>query len=68
MMQGTFLAILARLFRVPPIRRDRGLNSRIVSCLSFASAIAVPYAISCYSALRYTGTDLCYFRNYFCPR
>ena len=57
MTQGTFLAILVRLFRVPPIRRDRGLNSRVVSCLSSASAIAVPYAISCHSALRYTGTD-----------
>ena len=57
MIQGTFLAILDRLFRVPPIRRDRGLNSGIVSCLSSVSAIAVPYAISCYSAPRYTGTD-----------
>ena len=45
MIQGTFLATLARLFCVPPIRRDRGLNSRIVSCLSSASVIAVPYAI-----------------------
>ena len=44
MIQGTFLATLARLFCVPPIRRDRGLNSRIVSCLSSASVIAVPYA------------------------
>ena len=57
MIQGTFLVTLARLFRVPPIRRDRGLNSRIVSCLSSASVSAVPYAISCYNALRYTGTD-----------
>ena len=56
MIQGTFLATLARLFRVPAIKRDRGLNSRIVSCLSSASAIAVPYAISCYSALLYTCT------------
>ena len=48
MIQGTFLATLAILFRVPPIRRDRGLNSRIVSYLSSASAIAVPYAIWCY--------------------
>ena len=51
------LATLARSFRVPPIRLDRGLNSWVVSCLSSASAIAVLYAISCYSALRYTGTD-----------
>ena len=57
MIQGTILATVARLFRVPPIRRDRGLNSRIVSCLSSASAIAVPYAISCYNALRFTGND-----------
>ena len=57
MIQGTFLATVVRLFRVPPIRRDRGLNSRIVSCLSSASAITVPYAISCYNALRFTGTD-----------
>ena len=57
MIQGTFLATLARLFRVPPIRRNRGMNSRIVSCLSSASATAVTYAISCYNALRYTGTD-----------
>ena len=40
MIQETFLASLARLFRVPPIRRDRGLNSRIVSCLSSAYGIA----------------------------
>ena len=52
MIQATFLATLAILFRLPPIRRDRGLNSQIVSCLSSASAIAVPYAIWCYSALR----------------
>ena len=51
------LATLDRLFRVPSIRHDRGLNTRIVSCLSSASAIAVPYAIWCYNALRYTGTD-----------
>ena len=57
MIQGTFLATLARLFRVPPIRRDIGLNSRIVSCLSSASATAVPYATSYYNALRYTGAD-----------
>ena len=57
MIQGAFLATLARLFRVPPIKRNRGMNSRIVSCLSSASATAVPYAISCYNALRYTGTD-----------
>ena len=56
MIQGTFLATLAKLFRVPPIRRDRGLNSRIVSCLCTAPAIAVTY-VSCYSALRYTGID-----------
>ena len=61
MIQGTFLATLARLFRVPTIKRDRGLNSRIVFCLSSVSAIAVPYAISCYSALRYTGTDCMQF-------
>ena len=57
MIQGTFLATLARLFRVPPIRRDRGLDFRIVSCLSSASATAVPCTISCYNALRYTDTD-----------
>ena len=57
MIQGTFLATLARLFRVPLIRRDRDLISRIVSCLSSASAIAVSCAISSYCALRYTGTD-----------
>ena len=51
--RNIFLAILARLFRVPPIRRDKGLNSRIVSCLSSASAIAMPYAVSCYSATLY---------------
>ena len=55
------LATLARLFRVPSIGRDKGLNSRIVSCLSSASAIAVPYAIPCYNALRYTGTDCMWF-------
>ena len=65
MIQGTFLATLARLFCVPPIRRDRGLNSRIVSCLSSASVIAVPYAISCYSALRYTSTDCMEFWKLF---
>ena len=65
MIQGTFLATLARLFCVPPIRRDRGLNSRIVSCFSSASVIAVPYAISCYSALRYTGTDCMEFWKLF---
>ena len=57
MIQGTFLATLDRLSRVPPIRRDRGLNSRIVSCLSSASTIAVPIAKSYYNVLRYTGTD-----------
>ena len=57
MIYGTFLTTLARLFRVPPIRRDRGFNSRIVSSLSSALATAVPYAISCYNALRYTATD-----------
>ena len=57
MIQGAFLATLARLFRVNSIRRDRGLNSRIVSCLSFSSAIEVPYAISWYSALRDTDTN-----------
>ena len=57
MIQGTFLATFARLFPVSPIRRDRGLNSRIVSFLSSALVIAVPHAILCYSALRYTGTD-----------
>ena len=57
MIQGTFLATLARLFRVPPIRRGRGLNSRFVSCLSSASAITMSYAISCFSALRHAGTD-----------
>ena len=63
-----FLATLATLFCIPPIRRDRDLNSRIVSCLSSASAIAVPYAISCYSALRYTRTDCMEFWKLFCPR
>ena len=65
MIQGISLATLARLFCVPPIKRDRGLNSRIVSCLSSASVIAVPYAISCYSALRYTGTDCMEFWKLF---
>ena len=65
MIQGIFLATLAKLFCVPPIRRDGGLNSRIVSCLSSASVIAVPYAISCYSALRYTGTDCMEFWKLF---
>ena len=59
------LGAFSRLFRVPPIRRDRGLNSRMVSCVSSASAIAVPFAISCYSALRYTGTDCMLFWKLF---
>ena len=65
MIRGIFLANWARLFRVPPMRRHIALNSRIVSCLSSVSAIAVPYAISCYSALRYTGTDCMYFLKLF---
>ena len=57
MIQKNIFATLARLFRVPPIWRDRGLNSRIVYCLSSASATAVSYAISCNNALRDTGAD-----------
>ena len=57
MIQGTFLATLARLFRVPPIRRDRGLIYQCVYDNLIPVMLRIIYLAEPPHGIMFTGTN-----------